>query len=296
MTTITVTPEQCVLKWDAVVGESPLWHAEEQRLYWVDIQHRRVHRLDPVTGRNETRKTPDLVSCLAFCRDGRLLITLRKRIAFLHFATGRIEPVADVEEGQETRFNDGRVDPQGRFWCGTTGDPGWDEPIASLYRLNADRSLDTVLTGIKCSNGTAWSPDGRTMYYTESFRHTVWAFDFDAATGGLSGKRPFATLDPAGKVFPDGLCVDAEGFVWSNHVGVGKVVRYDPTGRVERELVFPVPRAVGCAFGGEAMTTLFVTTARETMSQEELAAAPLSGGVFGVDLGIRGLPATLYGG
>ena len=142
----------------------------------------------------------------------------------------------------------------------------------------------------------AGAPTAGRCTSTESFAFTVWAYDFDPATGDIANRRPFARLDPAGKVFPDGLCVDTEGGVWSNHVGIGKVVRHDPAGRVERELTFPVPRAVGSAFGGPDLSTLYVTTARETMSRAELARYPLSGSLFAVPTGIRGLEATPFAG
>ena len=241
--TMTADAEQCVLKWDAVVGESPLWHAGEHRLYWVDIRKKQVHRFDPVTARNETFDLPEIVTCLAFRDRGGLLVTLRKDIAFFDPDAGRLERVATVEADQPgNRFNDGRVDPQGRFWAGTMGDKDWNAPVGSLYRMTPDRQVSALQPGVACSNGTAWGPDGRTMYFTESFRYTIWAYNFDPATGDLANRRPFAALDPAAEVFPDGLCVDAEGFVWSNHVGAGKIVRYDPQGRVEREVRLPVPR------------------------------------------------------
>ena len=297
MRTITVTPDQCVLKWDAVVGESPLWHAGEKRLYWVDIPRKRVHRFDPATGHNETFDLPEIVSCLAFRKSGGLVVTLKQAIAAFDYDAGTLEIFHGVETGQAgTRFNDGRVDPQGRFWCGTTGDPDWGKPVGSLYRMDVDRKLTRVFGQVECANGTAWSPDGRTMYFTESMRHVIWAFDFDPATGTPTNRRPFVSLDYGSDVFPDGLCVDADGFVWSNHVGVGKVVRYDPDGVAERELVLPVPRAVGCTFGGDGLMTLFVTSARETMTKEQLDEAPLSGSVFAIDVGVGGLPVTPFAG
>jgi sugar lactone lactonase YvrE len=118
----------------------------------------------------------------------------------------------------------------------------------------------------------------------------------DAASGSIENRRVFARIDQKLGAFPDGLCVDAEGFIWSNQVGIGRVVRYDPAGNVERQIQLPVPRAVGCTFGGDDLRTLFVTSARETMTPQQLHAAPLSGSVFAVDTGIKGQPATLFAG
>jgi sugar lactone lactonase YvrE len=293
--TIAGNDVRCILKWDAIVGESPLWHRRERRLYWVDIQGKKIHRFDPVTSANETFDLPDIVTCLAFCDTGRLLLTLRKQFAFYEPDTGKLELLATVEADKpHNRFNDGRVDPQGRFWAGTMGDPGWDQPVGSLYRLDPDQKLTQMQTQVICSNGTAWSPDGRTMYYTQSFRYQIFAYDFDAASGTLENRRVFAEVDRNLKAFPDGLCVDAEGFVWSNQVGIGRVVRYDPTGRVHSEIHLPVPRAVGCTFGGENLDTLFITSARETMTPRQIAAAPLSGSLFAVHPGVNGLPVTPF--
>jgi sugar lactone lactonase YvrE len=288
---------RCVLKWDAIVGESPLWHLRERRLYWVDIHGKKVHRFNPDTGHNETFNLPDLVTCLAFRKNGGLLVTLRKHFVFFDPDTGKLEYLAKVEgEKPGTRFNDGRVDPQGRFWAGTIGDPDWDAPVGSLYRFDPDQSVTRMCSGLVCSNGTAWSPDGRTMYHTESFRYTIFAYDFDEATGSPTTGQAFATVDRALGGFPDGLCVDAEGYLWSNHVGSGRVVRYDPSGNIHSQILLPVPRAVGCMFGGDDLDTLYITSARETMTPQQIENAPLSGGIFAVKPGVKGQPAVAYAG
>jgi sugar lactone lactonase YvrE len=288
---------RCVLKWDAVVGESPLWHSRQRRLYWVDIQGRKVHRFDPAAGRNETFQLPEIVTSLAFRKTGGLLLTLRKAFAFYDPDTGELQRLATVESDKpENRFNDGRVGPQGRFWAGTMGDPAWDQPVGSLYRLGPDLKVTRMRSRVVCSNGTGWSPDGRTMYHTESFRHTIYAYDFDPATGSLGSSRIFASVDPATGAFPDGLCVDAQGHLWSNQVGIGRIVRYDPDGQIEREVLVPVPRAVGCAFGGKDLRTLFITSARETMTRRQLRDAPLSGSIFAVEPGVKGQPVTPFDG
>ena len=288
---------RCVLKWDAIVGESPLWHPQERRLYWVDIQGKNVHRFDPESGRNETFNLPEIVTCLAFRKKGGLLLTLRKEFALFDPDSGELQRLAPVEADKPgNRFNDGRVDPQGRFWAGTMGDPAWDQPVGSLFRFQSDQTVTHMLGQLVCSNGTGWSPDGKTMYHTESFRHTIFAYEFDPATGSLGNRRIFAEVNPNLGVFPDGLCVDAQGYVWSNQVGIGRVVRYDSSGVIEREVQLPVPRAVGCTFGGDDLGTLFITSARETMTPEQLQGAPLSGSIFAVRPGVKGRAATPFDG
>jgi sugar lactone lactonase YvrE len=240
---------------------------------------------------------PDLVTCLAFRQHGGLLLTLRKHFAFFEPETGKLVKLATVEDDlPHNRFNDGRCDRQGRFWAGTMGAEDWNAPVGNLYRMGADLTITRMQPNVICSNGTDWSPDDRTMYYTESFRYAIFAYDFDPECGAIANRRIFAEVDRNAGAFPDGLTVDAEGFVWSNQVGIGRVVRYDPAGRIERQIQLPVPRAVGCTFGGDDLGTLFITSARETMTPEQLRNAPLSGSVFAVRPGVTGTAANLFGG
>jgi sugar lactone lactonase YvrE len=286
---------QCVLECDAIVGESPLWHFKQRRLYWVDILGKKIHRFNPASCRNETFPLPDLVTSLAFCKNGGLLLTLRKDFAFFDPDTGKLEYLAAVESDlPDNRFNDGRCDRQGRFWAGTMGEKDWKAPVGSLYRLDPDSTVTRMRPNVVCSNGADWSPDNRKMYHTESFRYAIFAYDFDAENGAITNRRIFAEVDPESGAFPDGLTVDTDGFVWSNHVGVGRVVRYDPDGKIERVVQLPVPRATGCTFGGENLDTLYITTARETMTPAQLRDAPLSGSLFATRPGVGGLQAASF--
>ncbi len=295
--TITGDAVRCVLKAEATVGESPLWHPGHKRLYWVQIMHQLVNRFDPATGVNETFKLPEIVTCLAFRKSGGLVLTTRKHFAFFEFESSKFTRLTAVETDQpDNRFNDGKADRQGRFWAGTMNEKDMTLPTGNLYRLGPDQSVKLIQPHIACVNGTDWSPDNRTMYTTETGSYVIWQYDFDPAAGTIANRRPFVQLDPAANIFPDGLTVDAEGFIWSNHVGNGKIVRYDPAGNIERQVQLPVPRAVSCAFGGPDLRTLFVSTARETMTPEQLAKAPRSGSVFAVDAGVQGLPAAEYAG
>ncbi len=288
---------QCVLSADAIIGESPLWHAESSRLYWVDIQGQKIHRFDPKTRINETFNLPDLVTCLGLRKTGGLILTMRKNFAFYDPSTAQLQMLTQVESDQPAnRFNDGRCDPQGRFWAGTMSEKDWNAPAGALYRFDANQSCQVMRHDVICSNGTGWSPDSLTMYHTESFRYAIFAYDFDPHTGNMSGRRVFAEVDKNSGAFPDGLTVDAEGGVWSNHVGLGQIVRYTPAGKVDRIVQLPVPRATGCTFGGEHLDVLYVTSARETMTARQLIDAPLSGSLFAVNTGFRGLPTPMFQG
>ena len=291
------TAVECVLPWQAEVGESPVWHSGEQLLYWIDIQGKEIHRFHPETGENETFKLPEIVTCIQLRGAGGLVLTLKKNFAFYDPDSKHLEKLGAVEQGSpENRFNDGKCDPQGRFWAGTMDAKNWKNPSGNLFRMTADQSIRKMQTEVVCSNGSGWSPDGRTMYYTETFRYAIYAYDFDPATGTISNRRTFAEIDPQSGGFPDGMTVDAEGFVWSNQVGLGKILRYDPQGKIERTVQLPVPRATDCTFGGKDLQTLYVTSARETMTSEQLRQAPLSGSLFAIDTGIRGLPPTPFAG
>lgn len=286
-----------VLSWQATVGESPVWSVSEQRLYWVDIQGKKIHRFDPQTAANETFELPEIVTSVALRASRGLAVTLEKHFALFDPASRTLTRLAEVEADMpENRFNDGKCDPAGRYWAGTMNAKSWSAPGGNLYRLGAAGDCTLMQSEVICSNGSGWSPDGRTMYYIESFRYAIFAYDFDVASGTLSRRRTFVAIDRNGGGFPDGMTVDAQGFVWCCLVGLGRIHRYSPDGELERVVLLPVPRATDCTFGGPDLGTLYVTSARETMTPEELVAAPLSGSLFAIDTGIRGLASTAFAG
>lgn len=288
---------QCAVREQAIVGESPVWSVEEQVLYWVDITGRKIHRFDPATGVNETVVLPQPVTALALRRGGGFVLTLEKDFAFFDWRSQRLELRGNPEPDlPDNRFNDAKCDRQGRFWAGTMGSTHWNEPVGSLYRFDPDGTITRMHEGVACANGLDWSPDSRVMYFTESFAYRVWAFDFDARAGAIDHPRVFAEVDRATGAFPDGLTVDAEGFVWSVHNAVGRLARYAPDGRLDRVIDMPVPRPCGCAFGGPALDTLYVTSAQETMTAEQIARYPLSGSLFSLQPGVRGLPESTFAG
>jgi sugar lactone lactonase YvrE len=288
---------RCVLPWQAIVGESPVWHPAEQSLYWVDIQSKQIHRFDPASGSNQTFDLPEIVTCIDLRTGGGLVLTLKKHFATFDPSTLKLELLGDVErELPNNRFNDGKCDPQGRFWAGTMDAVNWSAPSGNMYRLDADKTISLMQPNIICANGIDWSLDGRKLYLTESFRYAILVYDFDPATGASSNPLPFATLNSNSGGFPDGLTVDSDGFVWSNVVGPGQIHRYDPQGKLEQIVQLPVPRATDCTFGGPDLKTLYITSARETMTPEQLAAAPLSGSLFAVDCDVRGLPSSFFAG
>lgn len=273
-----------------VLGECPAWSAAEQALYWVDIRGRAIRRFRPATGAVESWPAPAMVGAIGLLGAGRLVAALGDGVALFDAATGGFETlcrVPDMPPGH--RFNDGRCDPSGRFWVSTMHNETRG-PEGTLFRLGPD-GLAPVLTGLRIPNSLCWSPDGGTMYFADSLDHAIRAYPFDAATGRLGAQRPFSTSVPP--AFPDGSTVDAEGCVWTAEFNGTRVVRRDPHGRLLRAIETPVPRPTSCAFGGERLDVLYVTTASQFMTEAELEALPLAGALLAYEVGVRGLPEPL---
>jgi sugar lactone lactonase YvrE len=289
---------ECVLRAEPICGESPVWSAREQALYWVDNVAGKVHRFHPDRGTDETFVIPDdEVNCLGVRDSGGLVLGLRHDFAYYDPARNQLDRLTDPERDKpQNRFNDGKVDRRGRFWAGTMGDTEWAAPIGSLYRFDPGARVMRMQGEVICANGLGWSPDGRTFYFGESFRYVIWAYDFDPDAGTIANRRVFVEIDRAGGAFADGLTVDAEGNVWSVHNMAGRVIRYNPKGDLTAVVELPVPQPTSCIFGGGNLDTLYITTSRQGMTAEQLAVAPLSGSVFAVRPGVAGLPEPYFAG
>lgn len=285
------------VKESCVLGESALWSVAEQALYWVDIKNPTIHRFHPATGERKKIRVQTEIGSIGLATDNRLVAGTRMGFAFIGISDGSWRDIADPEgKGRDNRvrLNDGKVDRKGRFWCGGIEDPGMSE-ISSLYRLDPDRSVHRMEGPVRISNCICWSPDDRTMYFADSRRRTVWAYDFDIEAGTISNRRDLIRVaDDEG--VPDGATVDAEGFLWIAHMRGGKVRRYDPTGKLEREIRFPVSLTSCPAFGGQDLTTLYVTTASMLFGPADFAREPDAGSVFAVETGVKGLPEPVFAG
>lgn len=280
---------ECVLAANAILGEGPVWDPLEECLYWIDIKRPALYRYEPRRGQTGVWLLPRPVGCATPAADGRILLADADGFAWLDPADGRLTRIADPEpEHPENRFNDGKVDRAGRFWAGTLYEHEIRE-AGSLYRLNRDLTITRWVSGLTCPNGIGWSPDNRTLYFTDSMARTVWAHEYDFASGDLGPRRVFAELDPSDGV-PDGLTVDSEGCVWSVVWDGWRVIRYRPDGTIEREIRLPVQRPTSCMFGGADLETLYVTSASVGLEN-----APLAGGLFAVRTGVKGLPETRFG-
>lgn len=277
------------------LGEGPLWDVEEERLYWIDSFGPALHRSDLAGGDRATWRLPEPIGSFALRRSGGAVVSLRSGFFTLDFASGEVRRLGEpLQTDIRTRFNDGKTDRQGRFVAGSM-DFGESEPLGWLYRLDPDHSVTTLDHGIICSNGPCFSPDGRTLYFADSFKRLIYAYDYDPANGAARSRRVFASFDGF-QGFPDGATVDAEGYVWSVEVFAGRLLRFDPEGVLDRVIGLPVFAATAIAFGGPNLDIAFITSMARPFARRR----PLeteAGMVFAVHgLGVRGLPQERFAG
>jgi sugar lactone lactonase YvrE len=282
----------CLLERRDLLGESPVWSVREQALWWVDIHRPSIQRWDLGAAPPQAWPMPENVGSIGLAADG-LVAALRHGFARFDPASGRIERLAEPLEGRtRLRFNDGRVDPRGRFWVATVSEdrtPG----VAELYRLDARTGCSVMAGGFTVGNGIAWSPDAKTMYFADSWARCVYAYEFDADEGRLGARRVFAQFAPDEGI-PDGATVDAHGCYWVAHFDGAMISRYAPDGRRDLAIPMPVPRPTSCAFVGPDLDTLLVTSASFNLSQAQRESAPLSGSIFRVRTAVGGLPDPVF--
>jgi sugar lactone lactonase YvrE len=279
-------------------GESPVWHVGEQALYWVDIPARALWRMDATSGQLSSWLAPEMLACIARAgRPGRWIAGMESGIFELQtegaaLQTKLLAPVAHAS--QNMRFNDGRCDRQGRFWAGTMQmDMGLASTAGALYRFDA-AGLQMVIDGLITPNGLGFSPDGRTLYLSDSHPsvQSIWAFDYDTESGMPSKRRLFVDMN-AFPGRPDGAAVDADGCYWICGNDAGLIHRFTPAGKLDRSLAVPVKKPAMCAFGGAGLDTLFVTSIRPG-GDVDLSDQPLAGSVFALRPGVRGLPEPAF--
>ncbi|MCK6251455.1 glucurono-1,5-lactonase [Pseudomonas fragi] len=276
-------------------GESPVWSTTEQALYWVDIPAKRLHRWSPADGKEHSWQASQMLACIAQTGNGSWIAAMENGLfAITPHADGSLDSrlLASVTHALPgMRFNDGRCDRQGRFWAGTmVMNMAAGAPVGAMYRYSADQAepLKAQLQGFIVPNGLAFSPDGNTLYLSDSHPDVqkVWAFDYDTDTGTPHNRRLFVDMSKhPGR--PDGAAVDAEGCYWICGNDAGLIHRFTPQGKLDRSLAVPVKKPAMCAFGGADLDTLFVTSIRPA---GDLADQPLAGGVFALRPGVKGLP------
>jgi L-arabinonolactonase len=277
----------------ALVAESPTWSASEHALYWLDGRKDAIYRIDVQSGARSNWTTPAKVNALGLRAAGGLIVAMKSGIATLDTASGAFtQLVTPAPYTESMRMNDGKVDRAGRFWFGTMHDDAADAS-GHVYRLDRNGALATIDSGYAIPNGFAWSPDDRTLYLADSQLRTIYAYDFDAASGEARNRRPFAQT--AEGTMPDGATIDAEGYLWSANIGGWGIARFATDGTLDRRLELPVERPTSVIFGGDDLRTLFITTASRRLTPEQLVAQPLAGAILAIRLDVPGLPAHSFG-
>jgi sugar lactone lactonase YvrE len=280
-----------------VIGEGPVWHSQEGFLYWVNfIEQYQVLRFSPQTRRLEVFETGIPVMALAIRKAGGFIAATAKGISTWDTERKTFEPLCDPLAGRVGhRFNDAATDFQGRFWVGTLNDANPKGPDGELFCVQGDGSYRLMDKNITVANGIGWSPDRKVMYFTDSFRYSIYAYDYAAETGTISNRKTFVQTPPDAGI-PDGLTVDSEGFVWSAYCGGWKVVRYNPEGKVDREYRLPVANPTSCAFGGKRLDELYITSAHLGLSKQEKEQYPQSGDLFCLKAGVPGMDEPRFAG
>lgn len=287
-----------VLPTRALNGETPTWCPDRRRLFWVDIREPALHAFDPATGQDQRWTMPAWIGSYGLTDQGAV-VALRTGLFLFDLHTGALQHLAPPP-GDPRRFllNDGKCDPAGRFLVGPMHLPLGDQPpgaprVAPLWRYEGEGRWADVTVPVQTSNGLAWSPDGRTMYHSDTAQRTVWAYGYDPATGALAGKRVFARVEEGGgQGGPDGAAVDRDGFYWCAVFGGGCLLRFDPGGALERRVAMPVQYPTMPAFGGEGLGIVFVTSANWPLSEEERRLRPDEGNLFAFEAPVPGLPAA----
>jgi sugar lactone lactonase YvrE len=292
---VSAVQATCAVDCKNVLGEGAVWCPREHVLWWIDISNPSLWRFDPRADRVDHWPLPKPPGSFALRKTGGFLFAFRNGLATLDAPGGELQwrEVPGLALGDE-RFNDGKADRAGRFWSGTL-DRRLAAPIGQLYRVEPGFRVTAVDRGFTISNGIGWSPDDRTMYFTDTPSRRIYRYDFDPAAGTVANRRVLVEVEP-GHGGPDGMTVDAEGFVWSAQFDRWCVNRYAPDGRLDRSIRLPVQRPTTCMFGGPDLATLYVTSARMDLADAALAGQPQAGGVFALEPGVRGLPEPRFAG
>jgi sugar lactone lactonase YvrE len=276
---------------DDDLGEGPHWDERANALLWVDITQGRIHTWAPGSDIVSTEALDTEVSAVIPRADAPGHVAAAGHRVLLRDGD-REHTLATVEDDlHDNRFNDCKCDPQGRLWAGTMSKIG--EPTGALYRLQPGGEIERIITSTTISNGLGWSPSGDTMYFIDSPSQRIDAFDFDGATGEITGRRTIVEIDPDDGL-PDGMAVDAEGGIWVCLFGGASIRRYTPDGRLEASIALPTTNPTSAAFGGPDLRTLYVTTARHRLTPAQVAAEPLAGSVLALDPGVQGLPGNRF--
>lgn len=286
-----VTGHRCLL------GEGPVWDSKKKRIFWVDILNGEIRYYYPASHQHFLFNTGQFTGAVALRRSGGLIAALKDGFAAIDPENKTLQIVVRAKTHlQDNRFNDGKCDPAGRFWAGSMSIS--DTPHAgSLYMLEKDFTLLTKITGVTCSNGLAWSPDHKTLYYIDTPTRNIVAYHYDAGSGSIVNGRIVIRV-PQTEGYPDGMTIDTEGMLWVALWDGWKIARYNPyTGKQLEQIRLPVSRVTSCVFGGDSLEDLYITSARVGLSEHDLIQQPLSGSLFVIkNSGFKGMDAFEFNG
>lgn len=299
---------ECLIAAENHLGESPLWDDEEGFLYWVDGTGNRVGkpniwRYDPDTGEVKNWTIDHDIGAMALRKSGGAVLALADGFYFFDFDENALELIEKIDvDIERTRLNDGKCDRMGRFYAGGMDDKE-ELAICGLWMLEPDLKVTKLDSGFITTNGPCWSPDNQTFYFADTFQQTMWAYDYDLETGGLSNRRDFASSKDDAGVY-DGSTVDAEGYVWNAQVIGGEIVRYDPSGKEDLRIGMPVKNITSLIFGGDNLDEIYVTSmgrvlhpANHNEFAKETKPQFSAGSLFRITgLGIKGIPEPRFGG
>lgn len=285
---------ECVVQGADQLGETPLWCDRTRKLWWLDIERPKLQSFDPATGvHSRIDISGTYLGSQALTQTGERLLATDLRLDLVNLDDLSTAPLAAVEAGLDNRLNDGRVDGRGRLWVGTM-DNQLHRPNGGLYRIDPDGTVTKFASDVIVSNGIAFSPEGSTLYFTDTRRYTTWAFDLDLDDGIITNRRLLADYSASGDR-PDGACIDVDGCLWTAFFAGGRIVRYRPDGLVDRTIRLPVTNPTCLCFGGSDIRTLYVTSATKFLSPQALANEPLAGSLFAIEGVGQGLPENRFG-
>ncbi|MFZ2737643.1 MAG: SMP-30/gluconolactonase/LRE family protein [Burkholderiaceae bacterium] len=289
---------ECVVQCADILGEVPRWCERSQRLWWVDVRRPALQSWQPANARYSAQRLhPDLVTgSMALREAGGFLLATGTGVYLYDPENGLpAQRIAHPEAGKEgMRLNDGRCDRRGRFWVGSMHDSR-RESLGTLYRIDPDYRCSVMLDDFVLPNALCWSPDDKTLYFADTHKQLIWAFDYDLDDGAISNRRVFKDwTHQLGR--PDGATVDAEGYIWNCMVASGQLVRLSPDGRVDRTIQLPVTNPTCPAFGGERLDRLYITSHSQRFTPEQQTREPLAGALLALDVGVCGLPEPRFAG
>jgi len=282
-------------KTESQLGEGAVWNYKTNELYWIDIEGKKLHIYQPEKNTNKTIEMPCRIGTVVPSEDtGKVIVALEDGIYIVDIATEELSVISDVEADMpENRFNDGKCDPNGNLWVGSMH-LKQSEPKASLYKVNGLGEATNMLQNITISNGIVWTKDKKTMYYIDTPTKKIRAFDFDVTTSTISNERVAVIVDEKDG-YPDGMTIDENDMLWVGLWNGNVVAQFNPkTGVLVKKIKVPAHNVTSCAFGGENLDELYITTATVDMTPEEKEKYPLAGSVFKVKMDVKGMKSSFF--